>query len=211
MGFRFRKTISILPGLRLNISKSGVSTSIGRPGATVNIGRRGVRGTVGLPGTGMSYSDMIFRPSSTHSSAPDSAEERMPGAEVSRAAAAMAFGGGRLLLIVGAVVVAAVAALLFTAGLMSARQQSPSGGFQPSASEVAPVSAAARATAADDAAGGRAHVGRGVNCRANPNVRAAVSTVLSGDEELTVVRREAGWARVTTGDHDCWVASDLVR
>ena len=62
MGFRFRKSIKILPGIRLNLSKSGVSTSIGRPGATINIGNRGVRGTVGLPGTGISYSENLTTP-----------------------------------------------------------------------------------------------------------------------------------------------------
>lgn len=60
MGFRFRKTISIIPGVRVNISKSGVSASVGGKGETVNIGQDGhVRGTVGLPGTGISYGDSI--------------------------------------------------------------------------------------------------------------------------------------------------------
>jgi len=59
MGFRFRRTIRILPGVRLNISKGGISTSIGRPGATINIGRTGTRATVGLPGTGLSYSEKL--------------------------------------------------------------------------------------------------------------------------------------------------------
>ncbi|PAX07159.1 DUF4236 domain-containing protein [Sphingomonas lenta] len=63
MGFRFHKSIRILPGLRLNLSKTGVSASIGRPGATVNVSERGVRGTVGVPGSGMSYSeDIVTRP-----------------------------------------------------------------------------------------------------------------------------------------------------
>jgi len=61
MGFRFRKTIKLLPGVRLNITKSGVSsTSIGRPGATLNVGgKRGPRVTVGVPGTGVSYSQQL--------------------------------------------------------------------------------------------------------------------------------------------------------
>jgi len=29
MGFRFRKSIKLLPGIRINLSKSGVSTSVG--------------------------------------------------------------------------------------------------------------------------------------------------------------------------------------
>ncbi len=56
MGFRFRKTIGLGHGVRLNISKRGLSTvSIGRRGATLNVGSRGVRETFGLPGTGLSY------------------------------------------------------------------------------------------------------------------------------------------------------------
>jgi hypothetical protein len=56
MGFRFSKSFKIAPGVKLNLSKSGLSTSIGRRGASVNIGKRGVRSTVGIPGTGLSYS-----------------------------------------------------------------------------------------------------------------------------------------------------------
>ncbi len=58
MGFRFRRTIKVLPGIRLNLSKSGVSTSIGRRGAHVTIGHGKVRETVGLPGTGLSYTQV---------------------------------------------------------------------------------------------------------------------------------------------------------
>ena len=56
MGFRFRKTIKLFPGVKINLSKSGISTTIGGRGASVNIGRSGTRATVGLPGTGISYS-----------------------------------------------------------------------------------------------------------------------------------------------------------
>lgn len=56
MGFRFRRSVRIAPGLRLNLSKSGGSVSVGRRGATVNLSGRGTRTTVGLPGTGISYS-----------------------------------------------------------------------------------------------------------------------------------------------------------
>lgn len=59
MGFRFRKSIRIMPGVRLNLSKTGVSTSIGGRGATVNVSKRGVRGTVGIPGSGLSYSERL--------------------------------------------------------------------------------------------------------------------------------------------------------
>ena len=57
MPFRFQRRFRILPGLRLNLSKSGVSTSIGTRGAWFMIGPRGTRTTVGLPGTGLSCTE----------------------------------------------------------------------------------------------------------------------------------------------------------
>ncbi len=53
--FRFRKTFSILPGVRINLSKTGVSGSLGGHGATVNVGKGGEQVTLGIPGTGLSY------------------------------------------------------------------------------------------------------------------------------------------------------------
>jgi hypothetical protein len=59
MTLRFRQTFTLFPGVRINIGKHGISTSIGVPGASVNIGRQGVRATVGAPGTGLSYSTLV--------------------------------------------------------------------------------------------------------------------------------------------------------
>lgn len=42
MGFRFRKSIKILPGLKINLTHKGISSaSIGKPGASLNIGKKG--------------------------------------------------------------------------------------------------------------------------------------------------------------------------
>jgi hypothetical protein len=57
--FRFRKTFSILPGVRIKLSKTGVSSSIGGHGATVNVGKNGPMVTLGIPGTGLSYRTSI--------------------------------------------------------------------------------------------------------------------------------------------------------
>lgn len=57
MGFNFRKSTKIMPGVRVNLTKKGVSSvSVGKNGARVNVGKKGTRTTVGLPGTGLSYS-----------------------------------------------------------------------------------------------------------------------------------------------------------
>jgi uncharacterized protein YgiM (DUF1202 family) len=55
VGFRFQKRFSILPGVRVNLSKGGLSTSLGPRGADVNIGKNGVTTSAGIPGTDVSY------------------------------------------------------------------------------------------------------------------------------------------------------------
>lgn len=59
MGFRFRKSFKVMPGVRLTLSPRGISSSFGIPGARITIGRRGITGTVGIPGTGLSYSHKL--------------------------------------------------------------------------------------------------------------------------------------------------------
>ncbi|MCU4378848.1 DUF4236 domain-containing protein [Acinetobacter haemolyticus] len=57
MGFNFRKSLKIAPGVKLNIGKKGISSvSVGKNGARVSAGKKGVRSTVGIPGSGLSYS-----------------------------------------------------------------------------------------------------------------------------------------------------------
>lgn len=67
--FRFRRSVKIAPGVRLNVSKSGVSTSIGPRGAKVTIGHGQVRETAGIPGTGLSYTE-THRTGSTQRATP---------------------------------------------------------------------------------------------------------------------------------------------
>lgn len=60
MGLRFRRSIKIAPGIRMNIGKRGVS-SIGV--GNVNFGSRGVYQSFSIPGTGISYrSKVVGRP-----------------------------------------------------------------------------------------------------------------------------------------------------
>lgn len=62
MGFRFKKSIKLMPGVKINISKKGLnSVSLGGKGASVNLGKKGRRTTVGIPGTGMSYTSTSKR------------------------------------------------------------------------------------------------------------------------------------------------------
>ena len=59
MGMRFRKSVKICKGVKVNFSKSGASLSLGGRGHSMNFGHRGTRATVGIPGTGLSYSTKV--------------------------------------------------------------------------------------------------------------------------------------------------------
>jgi Protein of unknown function (DUF4236) len=56
MGFRLQRSIKIAPGIRVNLSKSGLGWSVGPRGFKIGATARGQRYTsVSIPGTGVSY------------------------------------------------------------------------------------------------------------------------------------------------------------
>jgi len=64
VGFRFRKSFKLLPGIRLTLSRRGGSASAGPRGARVSISSSGrVTRTLSLPGTGIAHVRTI-RPAS---------------------------------------------------------------------------------------------------------------------------------------------------
>ncbi|MGI8561875.1 MAG: DUF4236 domain-containing protein [Luteimonas sp.] len=67
---RFRRRISIAPGLRLNLSGSGLGLSTGLRGASISVGTKGVWGYTSLPGTGLYQRTKL---SGSRSAAPTSA------------------------------------------------------------------------------------------------------------------------------------------
>ena len=59
MGWRFRKSVKILPGIKLNFGKSGTSVTLGGKTArtTINSKTGKVTNSVSIPGTGLYYSE----------------------------------------------------------------------------------------------------------------------------------------------------------
>ena len=70
MGWRIYRRMQVLPGVRVNLSKSGPSISVGPRGAVTTFSRRGKRTTLGVPGTGVSYSTYEPWPNRTPASRP---------------------------------------------------------------------------------------------------------------------------------------------
>lgn len=60
LGFRFRKSVKIAPGIKLNVGKKSAGISIGGKygGISVN-SKSGARARVSAPGTGLSYTTKI--------------------------------------------------------------------------------------------------------------------------------------------------------
>lgn len=67
MGWRFRKSFSPIPGVRLTISPSGVTTSIGAGPFRITHGARGTAATINGLGSGLSYRHQLSTPPSKNS------------------------------------------------------------------------------------------------------------------------------------------------
>ncbi len=108
MGFRFRKSIQIAKGVRLNVSKGGIGVSAGVRGARYSVHSSGRRTkSAGLPGTGLSFVSTSGRGRSRAASGPSSRQTQpvpvaqrpaKPGlfAPASEKALYKALDGGRL-------------------------------------------------------------------------------------------------------------------
>ncbi len=72
MGLRFRRSIKIAPGVKLNLNKKSVGVTVGTRGAHYTINSKGKKtASVGIPGTGLSYTSTStsggsFSKSSSH-------------------------------------------------------------------------------------------------------------------------------------------------
>lgn len=59
MAWSYRKRIKIAPGVNINLSKSGISTSVGPKGTKINVGPKGTSIYKSIPGTGVYYRGKI--------------------------------------------------------------------------------------------------------------------------------------------------------
>jgi Protein of unknown function (DUF4236) len=53
MGIRYRRSVKLAPGIRMNLSGGGLSWTLGPRGASVGVGKRGTYVSTGIPGTGL--------------------------------------------------------------------------------------------------------------------------------------------------------------
>lgn len=70
MGFRFRRSVTLCPGVRMNFGLNGMSWSLGPRGASINVGPRGTYLNASLPGTGISYRERLGVPAASRRGPP---------------------------------------------------------------------------------------------------------------------------------------------
>ena len=196
MGFRFRRSVKIAPGVRLNISKSGFSTTLGGRGATVNLSNRGIRHTVGIPGSGLSFSNFT-------------ANRHQPSSSGGNNQSATTKGCGCLLLIL----------LLFAmlvqcgsnvenSGEGNAQTESFDKLYSPTADEDALISQAPSGASLEFNDGEQLYVSaNSLNGRSAPSDNGAVTTRILRGESLQVIERSGEWAKVASDAGTVWVAS----
>ena len=170
--FRLFRRIKIAPGVTVNVSKSGLSTSFGPRGAKVTIGKRGIRKTVGLPGTGMYYTS-VSKPASSRVDA-----------------VATTSGGSRrwLWIVIGIVLVAALANSALGSG-----KGGPAPSFAPAGLGVVAGASVAAATSVPDASSTDVPEPSDAPAAAVPTalavkVKSRTETVSRGDKATVSVR-----------------------
>lgn len=94
MGLRFRRSWSVVPGIRLNLGLKSGSVSFGTRGLHYTVGTSGSRVTAGIPGTGLFWTQKLKSPFSaappqqgTQNQLPSGATARAPQAQQTRTVA----------------------------------------------------------------------------------------------------------------------------
>ena len=224
MGWRYRRSFKILPGLRMNVGSRGVTSfSLGGRGVTVNMSKRGTKTTYSLPGTGISYQTQTKRQQALRSpppvvlplvQAPRMQSQRNPL---------------KLYVAVGA---AAVIGYLVLRPVppshqpVTAAQRSASvsptvtaPAHPSSPSLIAPAMAAGAVgqgmspSRAERLAARTAVTTTGANVRSTPSMSGAIVKVLGAGTSVQVVTTEGGWSRVfdTNGEALGWMHGSILR
>jgi hypothetical protein len=136
VGWRFRKSVRILPGVRLNFGKGGLtSTTLGGKWLKTNVGSRGVKHTLSVPGTGVSYQTQTHR-----GGAPDTDPRARRSAPPS--------GSAGPLLILLAVLLALVLLAVIGVGVLVVLTRQPTARREPAGTSAPPVASGTQTVSA---------------------------------------------------------------
>jgi hypothetical protein len=81
MPIRFHRQFTLFPGVKVNVSKTGMSITLGGKGFHLNLSKRGVMQTTNLPGKGLSHRSYILKNEGDNESKEDDEEEKRSSTE----------------------------------------------------------------------------------------------------------------------------------
>lgn len=221
MGWRYRRSYKIMPGLRMNVGSRGVTSfSFGGRGVTVNMSKRGTKSTYSLPGTGLSYQTRTTR----HHAPKPVLVAPSPPAVTNTPAQQARRRSFRAYAVMG------VAALF---GYLALRPNAPapqpvSDTVQSVTTSVAPLSLPpvippavatevpgrqASSSAAEYVSSREAVTRTGANVRSMPSRSGPIVKVLEAGATVRIVAVEGGWDRVLDQDGEPlgWVHGSVLR
>jgi hypothetical protein len=76
MPIRFHRQFTLFPGVKVNVSKTGMSITIGGKGFHLNFSKRAVMQTTNLPGKGLSHRSYLFKNEEDDETKKESGEEK---------------------------------------------------------------------------------------------------------------------------------------
>ena len=114
MGLRFRKSISVAKGVKVNVNKKSAGVTVGKRGAHYTVNTTGKHtASVGIPGTGLSYSKSFGgkKKSSKKSSSSKASSSQSASDELLNGAKSAAGNSGCIILAIAAVAILALLVL----------------------------------------------------------------------------------------------------
>lgn len=229
MGWRFRKSFKLLPGVRVNVGSKGMTSwSFGGRGARVNVGKRGTTTTYSLFGTGLSYRIHTprARPGQATVTLRSSPQAAPPPSSPGPASAKRRPVGAYALVGVAALIIYVVLKPEHPASPdrttpVQARYPAPEGSRSsppPIPAAVTPAPAATPIVIAPSTSPGSVSPGEAVtttsaNVRSSASMSGSVVRVLDAGTRVRVVGQEGNWRRVAdqSGETWGWVHGSILR
>jgi endonuclease YncB( thermonuclease family) len=188
MGFRFRKSFRILPGIRLNLNAKSKSVRFGPRGLGYTVSTTGKRRiTASIPGTGLSYSEVT------------NPKRKSAGSTVPTPSSKSRAKNNRIW-----IVALGIVAVLVGAGVASNGRSSPD-----SQIPATPQTALTTPSSVMSAVEVRFVTASSLNIRAEPSTTSDVVGRVKSRDELTVLESKGGWLKIHSAGGQGWVSEQF--
>lgn len=196
MGWRFRKSFKILPGVKLNINKKSIGVTFGGKGVHYTVNSKGKHtASVGIPGTGLYYTESHTK---KKKSAPASNYGNNHITNSSSPKPKKPFGCGTVL-------ITFVCCMIF-AGIVSGF-----GNKDPVNEDIETSSAAVIESAETEAIEKRImYATADLNVRSGPGTSYNVISTLPEGSEISVIGEDNGWAEIEYSQSPAYVSSSYI-